>query len=231
MLGTLISAIRWNDLLGNCSYVIMAFSFLVTSMLWLRVLATVSMLIEIVYFLNTGDDLITAIGWDVAFIAINLWRIWALHRARSRVRALPDLRLLRAVFPGIDDGQIAEIVKAGAWYDLAPGALLAVQGTPIGALYLICEGRAEVRIDERLVAHLGPGELVGEVGFLTAAPATASVSCEGPTRVIAIDRTRLQDAAKADPTLASAVHRVIGEALARKLAGANRQPASGGPAP
>ncbi len=147
--------------------------------------------------------------------------------------ALPDLQAAARRVPGIDDGQIAEIdqgrrlVRSGA--RRAPGR--AGHAGRRACTSTARDGR-EVRIDERLV---GPSRaraksLVGEVGaFLTAAPATASVSCEG---LDVRDRHRPHQAQVTpprldpDPRLGRAPgHRRGAGPQARRR---ERQPASGG---
>lgn len=223
MLAALKSFPYWNDVLGNVSYVLMGLSFFVTRMLWLRLLATVSMLIEIVYFLNTGGDLLTSIGWDAAFIAINCWRILALLRDQAQLRSIVDLQLLRETFPNLDDQQISAILKAGEWQHLPDGAILAREGEPVPALYLICEGVAEVSIAGNGLAELQRGDLVGEVGYITSEAATATVAAKGAVRVMAIDKHRLRSTLRSDHKLEAVVNGAIGGSLARKLAIANRR--------
>ena len=56
---------------GHLSYALIAVSYWLTDMFWLRLVAIVGLSLEILYFLFTGGDLRTGIGWDLVFIAIN----------------------------------------------------------------------------------------------------------------------------------------------------------------
>ena len=81
---------------------------------------------KLLYFWLSGGDLRTGIGWDLIFITINLYQIYRLVKDRLSLR-LPeaDRELLRSVFTGLDDVQIARLLVAGEFCDLADGMALA----------------------------------------------------------------------------------------------------------
>src|SRR5450631_445826 len=92
----------------HLSYVIIAVSYFLTNIFWLRVAAVVGLFLEIVFFRITGTSLTTGLPWDVIFILINLYELIWLVRDRLDAR-LPDAdaSMLRRAFEGVDDGQIA----------------------------------------------------------------------------------------------------------------------------
>lgn len=62
--------------------------------------------------------------------------------------------------------------------DLANGATLLTEGEPAPCLYVLVEGQLEVRRSgsrDVVLGVLGPGALVGEIGFLDGGPATATL--------------------------------------------------------
>src|SRR5512134_2131113 len=122
-LATLFSFNNWP---GHLSYILIAVSYWLTDIFWLRVVAVVGLSLEIVYFLMSGGDLRAGIGWDLVFIAINLYQLYRLVQERLSLR-LPekDRDLLRKGLAGLNDGQIARLLGAGALYDLPAGTTLA----------------------------------------------------------------------------------------------------------
>jgi hypothetical protein len=188
-LATLFSLNNWP---GHLSYILIAVSYWLTDIFWLRVVAVVGLSLEIVYFLMSGGDLRTGIGWDIVFIAINLYQLYRLVQERLSLR-LPekDRDLLRKVLAGLNDGQIARLLGAGALYDLPAGTTLAEENEALEKLYFICDGRVSVTISGRAVSQLEQGNFVGEVAFLTERPATATVVAETPVRALAFDRDTL----------------------------------------
>lgn len=113
-MGDLETIFSLNNLPGHLSYVLIAISYWLTDMFWLRLVAVVGLSFEILYFWLSGGDLRTGIGWDLIFILINLYQIYRLVQDRLSLR-LPeaDRELLRSVFTGLDDVQIARLLVAG----------------------------------------------------------------------------------------------------------------------
>jgi hypothetical protein len=68
-LGTLFSL---SNLPGHGSYFLIAISYWLTDIFWLRVVAVIGLSLEILYFWHSGGDLRTGIGWDLIFIIIYL---------------------------------------------------------------------------------------------------------------------------------------------------------------
>ena len=124
-LGTLFSL---SNLPGHISYLLIAISYWLTDIFWLRVVAVVGLSLEILYFWHSGGDLPTGMGWDLIFIAINLYQLYRLVKDRLSLR-LPeaDRDLLRSVFTGLDDSQIARLLIAGEFCDFAGGTTLAAE--------------------------------------------------------------------------------------------------------
>lgn len=211
------------DIPGHIGFLLMAVSFFLTSILWLRIFLVLAFAFLIVYFALPETPLYTGIAYSVLFILINLYRLYSLERARRIVHATSGGDALRRGFGGLDDEHVAELTELGELYDLDPGSVLTQEGGAVDAVYLISEGQAVVEVGGRRVGQLRAGEFVGEVAFLAEIPATATVRAATPLTVIALDSARLRAAGKEDPAIAAAIYRVIGMALARKLNAANHR--------
>lgn len=208
----------WADAPGHVSYVLIAISYWLTNIYWLRVTAVLGLSLEIVYFRLSGGDLGAGIGWDLVFIAINLYQIYWLVAERRKLKTMKHAHLLRqGVFAGFDDGQLARLITSGNWRDLEPGTVLTEQGKQVPELVLICDGSAVVDVHGAKVAHLRGGAFVGEMAFVSGNPASATVVVEQPTRAFVFDMTRLRKLVDTDDLVAVAIHRVIGRDLAAKL--------------
>jgi hypothetical protein len=210
--------VTWADVPGHISYVLIAISYWLTNIYWLRVTAVVGLSLEIVYFRLSGGDLGAGIGWDIVFIAINLYQIYWLVAERRKLKTMEHAHLLRqGVFAGFTDAQLARLITSGTWRDLEPGAVLTEQGKPVPELVLLCDGSAIVDVHGSTVAHLRGGAFVGEMAFVSGNPASATVVVEQPTRAFIFDMARLRKLVEADDLVAVAIHRVIGRDLAKKL--------------
>ena len=214
-LATLFSLNNWP---GHLSYVMIAISYWLTDMFWLRSVAVVGLSLEILYFLLSGGDLRAGIGWDLIFILINLYHLYRLAQERLSLR-LPekDRELLRRVLTGLDDVQIARLLGAGALCELEAGTTLAEENQPLEKLYFLCAGRVGVSVGGRAISHLEEGNFVGEVAFLTERPASATVIAETPVRVLAFDRAKLKQFFKNETEVAGLIYQLIGRDLAHKI--------------
>ncbi len=219
----LATMFSFNNWFGHFSYVLIAISYWLSDIFWLRVVAVVGLSFEILYFWHSGGDLRTGIGWDIIFILINLYQLYRLLKDRLSLR-LPegDRELLRSVLTGLDDLQIARLLNAGKFVDLADGTRLAEENEALERIFFICSGRAGVMIGGREVSHLEKGSFVGEVAFLTDKPATATVIAEGDMRAIAFDSRTLRQFFDKETEVAGLIYRLLGRELANKIKVSNR---------
>lgn len=209
---------NWNDVPGHISYLIIAVSYYLTSMFWLRLMAVIGLFMEILYFVFTSDQLYTGIGWDLVFIAINIYQLYWLIIDRIRMR-LPagDSHLLKQVLNGFDSIQIARLLQAGEWRNLEPGTALTCENLPVAELFFLFSGRARVLVGDNLITHLNAGAFIGEIAFLTGQTATATVVVDQPARLLVFKKEKLNKICGRDEQLSLRIHRLIGSDLAGKL--------------
>jgi CRP-like cAMP-binding protein len=214
-IATLFSLNTWP---GHFSYLLIAISYWLTDIFWLRVMAIIGLSLEIVYFASSGGDLRAGIGWDMIFIVINAFQLFRLVQERRSLR-LPerDRDLLRSVLKGLADAQIARLLVAGEFCNVEKGATLAEENKPLDRLFFICTGTVKVTIAGREVSQLGKGNFVGEVAFLTEKPATATVIAETGIRALVFARDDLSDFFRRDADVAGLIYQLLGRELAQKI--------------
>jgi len=216
----------WGDAAGHVSYVLIALSYWMTNIYWLRVTAVIGLCFEVAYFVLVSSALYTGIGWDCVFIAINLFHLIRLTRERLRVRlAVSDRDLLRTMFEGLDDAQIGMLLNSAVWHKATEGESLTVEGEPVPALMLIAAGQVSVTVGDTVIAQMGPGSFIGEMAFLTGGNASATVTATHPTRVMRIEQSRLKTLLVVDNQIAAVLHRLLGADLAQKLRHQNEEAA------
>jgi CRP-like cAMP-binding protein len=224
-LGTMFSLNHWP---GHLSYVLIAVSYWLTDMFWLRAVAVVGLSLEIVYFWFSGGDLRAGIGWDLVFISINLYQIYWLMKGRLSLRLPePDRELLRRVLTGLDDAQIARLLVAGEFCDIAAGTTLAEENQELDRLFFICAGRVNVAIAGRKVSQLERGNFVGEVAFLTNRPATATVTAAEAVRALRFESGKLSQLLRNEGEVAGLIYQLLGRELAHKIKVSNTLLSSG----
>ena len=105
----------------------------------------------------------------------------------------------------LTDDEHARLLRAMESCTAAEGDVVFQKGSPSRSLLLVEEGRLEV-FDQALgedvvLAAIGPGEVVGEVGFIDGQTRTHDVRARGDCRLRRLTRERLLDLVKDDPQL------------------------------
>ena len=105
----------------------------------------------------------------------------------------------------LTDDEHARLLRAMEPCTAAEGDLVFQKGSPSRSLLLVEEGLLEV-FDQALgedvvLASIGPGEVVGEVGFIDGQTRTNNVRARGDCRLRRLTRERLLDLVKDDPQL------------------------------
>jgi signal transduction histidine kinase len=105
-----------------------------------------------------------------------------------------DRELLRRVqlFAELSEEDFSWVADGAETVELAAGDVLAAEGEPGDALFVIMSGELQVvkrsRTTDVPIAVLGPGEIVGEMAIFEAQPRNASVRAVAPTRVVRLGR-------------------------------------------
>ena len=66
--------------------------------------------------------------------------------------------------------------------DLNEGKEMTRQGTPGREFFVLLEGSADVKKNNRKVNTLGPGDFFGEIALVSREPRTATVTATSPVR-------------------------------------------------
>lgn len=207
-----------HDIPGHISYILIAISYYLTNIFWLRVTAVVGLSMEILYFRLAGGDLSTGIAWDLVFIAINFYQLYWLYDEHRRAAKLERAeQLTGGAFAGLSKLQISRLAHAGAWRTIEKGAVLTQEGAPVTELFYVASGSFTVEKAGAAVAQVRRGAFVGEMAFLSGAPASATVVAIEEGQALAFDAARLHKVIDTDEAAAAALHLMLGRDLAAKL--------------
>ncbi len=77
--------------------------------------------------------------------------------------------------------------------DLVSGQVLFDAGEVGDSMFVVASGLVQVKRGAELLARLGPGEVVGEMGALDLEPRSATVVAAEPSRLIRLERNDLMD--------------------------------------
>ena len=137
------------------------------------------------------------------------------HALDDGTRALPaeGTAVLRA--PAARPGAVASIAREQAFAD---GDTIAEQGEPGDAMFIIVSGVVAVTSgrggERRVLATRSQGDVVGEMAVITSEPRIADLVCDGPVRVLSIDRPRFEAILRERPETSLGVIRVLCQRLA-----------------
>ncbi|HEX2253402.1 MAG TPA: cyclic nucleotide-binding domain-containing protein [Thermoanaerobaculia bacterium] len=123
---------------------------------------------------------------------------------------------------------LERLAAAGSVREAPDGEVLRREGEPGGSLLLILDGSVEVvksNDDGRshVLARLEPGTLLGEMGLLGSAPASATVRCRGPVRLFELPRDRFEALVSAGDAASLHLALAMARQLAERLARMNQQ--------
>ncbi len=134
-------------------------------------------------------------------------------KALELSKALGQARL----FAGLTDAERAALKSAATLRHCKEGERMIEQGKPLGRMFIVLEGQAEVRVNGKLVATLPKQSLVGEVEFLDMLPASADVVILKETHLIELNNAALTGLMKKQPRLGyvlmSEIARIEGQRL------------------
>ena len=201
--------------LANVLYV---FSYLVTDILWLRVLAVTGGFSYLTWTLTTPTPSLSLIGWTLVYNTINVAQIARLWHERRPVRLDADEQALyAATFRTLTPREFRRLVGAGQWRDAKPAEVLIAEGTRPGRVLVLASGRAVVKAGGRDRGTLGPGQFAGEMSFLSGAETSASVEVVEAVRFVSWPTAELERCLAKHPQLRAALQLVMGRDLAAKL--------------
>jgi len=93
-----------------------------------------------------------------------------------------------AIFSELSKKELKAVARLMTPLDLKDGATLTRQGEPGREFMIITAGTAKVLIDGVAVAHLGPGDFLGELAVISGTPRTATVTATSPMSVEVLNR-------------------------------------------
>lgn len=120
----------------------------------------------------------------------------------DRLRRLP-------LFGELDHHDLSVVARHAGEAEAQPGTVLFEQGSIPYELFVIEEGTADVTVDGRTVATIGPGDVVGEMGLLRLQRRTATVLVTSPLRAVTVSADDLQVIEEEMPEIAGQLRSIM----------------------
>ena len=129
--------------------------------------------------------------------------------------AIEKTDLLEGVplFGALDAAARAAIAERSVEVEFPPGRLIARQGEVGTGFFLVVRGRVRVVHDGVTIAHLGPGDVFGEISVLDKMPRIASVIAVEPTTCLGIASWDFERLLEEQPRVAIGLLRTVARRL------------------
>ena len=191
------------DIIGHLAFGLIAFSFLVKDIFWLRIMSIAASLFSIFYnYFIPAEPMMIAIFWNGVFILVNLYHIAVIIYEKRPVKMSPkDLELYETMFKSMSPVEYLKITKIAKWKKFNSNDIIITQSKPVKDLHLIYNGAVDVVSGIEPIAELKDGQFVGEMSFLTEKPATATCVAKHKTECLVWNQRDFKELLKRNPSL------------------------------
>ena len=188
---------------GHLAFGLIAFSFLVKDILWLRVVSILASLFSVFYnFYIPVEPMWLAINWNIVFVLVNLYHIAVIIYEKRPIKMAPkDKELYETLFRDLSPVEYLKVTKIAEWKKFKVGDTLIREAHLVTDLILIYNGTVDVMVKGKKVAELKDGQFVGEMSFLTEKSATATCVIKHDTECIMWKQPEFKELLKRNPSL------------------------------
>ncbi len=211
---------------GHLAFGLIAFSFLVKDILYLRLVSVVASLFSVLYnFYIPAEPMWIAIGWNIIFILLNLYHVAVIiYEKRPVDMTDKEKELYETMFKGLTPVEFLKITKVAEWRKFNTPLPIITQGKPVKDLILIYNGTVDVLlVNDNKVAELKDGQFVGEMSFLTEKPATATCKVEHNAECLVWPQQDFKDLLKRNPSLYFTIQSLLSEQVSNNLVSSSQK--------
>lgn len=148
----------------------------------------------------------------------------------ERVSASVALQQLASllIFSGLAPEDLATLHSLADGLDLRPAELLFMQGEVADAFFVVLAGGLDLTVRgsngaEQLLAHVGPGAVIGEISLLVKGPRSVTAQATEPTALLRFPDQAFRDLLDAGSLAAYGVVHNLAKVLAVRLRAADAQ--------
>ena len=113
------------------------------------------------------------------------------------------------VFAGLSDDELRHVAQLAAEVSVEAGKELVREGDYAYDVLAIEEGTARVERDGRVVAELGPGDVVGEMGVLERSQRNATVVAQSPMLLVTLTSWDIRRLRKSAPDAVEHLRKLV----------------------
>jgi CRP-like cAMP-binding protein len=203
------------ELIYNLAAGLGLIAYLLTSVLWLRIV----LVIGACFYIATGVvlGLNSMIAWHIAYALVNLAHVVLLIRDQSDRSLPPEIRdLYHSRFIGLKPREFERLLKINEEVTTSSSKLL-TEGEANDRLFLVTSGEIVVHKNGNQVDRRGPGDFIGEMSVLTGEPASADVTVPGSARYCYWSLQDLENLRTKNLPLYNRFMMIVGQNVVEKL--------------
>jgi hypothetical protein len=206
-------------ILGNLAFILVACSFMVKDILWLRSISMTASLCSIVYNYNVaGTPLWVPISWNIFFISLNLYHVVKIIYGNRNINLNEkEKELYRLVFSNLNLLEFSKLIRTGEWKKCPKGDIIVQEHQNMTDLFLIYNGKVDVTVGDKSVNNLKDGQFIGEMSFLSNEVASATVKAIYPTEYIVWNQNKLKELMARNPSIIYSLQAAMGTQLTQAL--------------
>ena len=210
---------------GHLAFGLIAFSFLVKDILYLRFLSILASLFSVFYnFYIPVEPMWLPIGWNFVFVALNLYHIAVIIYEKRPVQMSPKHKeLYETMFNDMTPVEFLKITKIADWTHFKSGEIITQQTHKVPDLNLIYNGTVDVAVDGKKVAELKDGQFVGEMSFLTEKQATATCVVKHDSELLVWPQKEFKELLKRNPSLYFTIQGLLSAQVSSALVSSSRR--------
>jgi len=200
---------------GHLAFGLIAFSFIVKDILYLRLVSILASLFSVFYnWVIPVEPMWIPIGWNFVFVLLNLYHIAVLMYEKRPVKMNDkNAELYETLFKDMTPVEYLKVSKIAEWKTFKPGEIIIQQGMPVKDLHLIYNGTVDVVVKDKTVAQLKDGQFVGEMSFLTEKPATATCVVRHNAELLVWRQREFKELLKRNPSLYYSIQSLLSTQL------------------
>ncbi len=217
------------QIIGNLAFILVALSFTVKDMIWLRGLSVLASTCSIFYNYNVSSSpLYVPIFWNSFFMSLNCYHIFKIVKGNRAVKLSDEeLELYKLQFMNLSLLEFSKLISIASWKNVRAGETFVSEGQVMTELSMIYNGHVEVWHAKNLVNELHDGQFIGEMSFLTDGIASASIIALHDTKLVVWKQKELKELMKRNPSLIYSLQSIMGEQMAKSLKAKNEQERKG----
>jgi len=204
---------------GHLAFGLIAFSFLVKDILWLRAMSILASMFSVFYnWVIPPEPMWIPISWNFVFVAVNLYHVAILIYEKRPVKMNDkNTELYQTLFKEMSPVEYLKISKCAKWIKFKSGEVITKQKLPVKDLVLIYNGTVDVAVDGKKVAELRDGQFVGEMSFLTEKPATADCVVKHDSECLVWKQGEFKELLKRNPSLYFSIQSLLSAQVSNNL--------------